>query len=78
MYTVLVVRSKITSDMTASRTITLTISDWARLEEIRIYREIMDLPGVLKYIIRAEASIVHDKQQRDNQYISELAEIKGN
>lgn len=63
-------------ELTASRTITMTISDWARLEEIRLFRGIKTLPDVLKYIIRTESCMIRDKQERDNKYVAELAEIK--
>jgi len=63
---------KTTSGMTASRTITLPISDWARLEEIRQYRDFNDLVEVLKYCIRAESSMIRDKAERDNKYVASL------
>lgn len=61
---------------TASRTITLQLSDWARLAEIGEYRGIKDLPNVFKYIIRTESCMIRDKHERDNKYVAELAEMR--
>lgn len=56
----------------ASRTISLKIQDWARIEEIMSHRSFKDLKEVMTYIIRAEHSMILAKSERDNQYLPEV------
>jgi len=62
-------------ELTASRTITLKISDWARLEEIRQHRGIVHAADAITYAIRAESSLIRDKQTRDNAYVVQKSKI---
>lgn len=49
--------------LTASRTVTLEISDWAALEEIRQYRDINEVKDALRYCIRAEFAMILAKRE---------------
>lgn len=49
--------------MTASRTITLEIADWARLAEIQEYRDMKEIKDALRYAIRADHAIIIAKRE---------------
>lgn len=57
----------VSSELTASRTITLFISDWARLQEIQDYRSMKDFKEVLKYCIRSEHAMIMAKRETENE-----------
>lgn len=52
----------VTSEMTASRTITLGIDDWARLAEIKEYRGMLSVKDALRYAIRADHAMILTKR----------------
>lgn len=61
---------KHTGMVSASRTVTLEIQDWARLEEIIQIREMKNLQSVLTYVIRAQHATA-----RANQVMNEKKEL---
>lgn len=65
----------VSSELTASRTITLRISDWARLQEIEDYRSMKDFKEVLRYVIRSEHAMIISKKGRDNAHLEKQLSI---
>jgi len=53
--------------LTASRTVTLEIKDWAALEEIRQYRDINEVKDALRYCIRAEFAMILAKRETSHE-----------
>jgi len=53
----------VASEMTASRTITLLIDDWARLAEIQQFRDMKTIKDALRYAIRSNHSMIIAKKE---------------
>lgn len=67
LYNVYVTIFVATSEMTTSRTVTLQISDWAKLEEIRRERGIIFIKDAIAYAIRADWEIIDAKRSLDHE-----------
>lgn len=52
---------KVTRTITASRSVTLDIGDWARLEEIRLQRGLQNFREVIAYVIKADHAFLKAK-----------------